>query len=244
LLELDEFVSALTRMAAEKLPSVEKRGGLASQLEAFLSRYCGEQVQSFIDDALEVDALLDDREVLMVLYRSRPRLHVIFAAYAIAARDREKNKLSEKQEAAAVAAIMAAHHADHAITGASVGEAFQKLTLDFPAWHAMMRDGRMLDRDFTQREATTIFVKINLAEELYQVNPPATGEATVCYDEWELMVVALVREKVGCDAGEPFATSLESFLLLIFIPAYRSLLKPKGIDVPLAREELEGTALS
>lgn len=92
--------------------------------------------------------------------RSRPRLHVIFAAYAIAARDREKNKLSEKQEAAAVAAIMAAHHADHAITGASVGEAFYKLTLDFPAWHAMMRDGRMLDRDFTQREATTIFVKV------------------------------------------------------------------------------------
>jgi len=172
-------------MAAEKLPSVEKRGGLAGQLEAFLSRYCGEQVQSFINDALEVDALLDDRDVLMVLYRSRPRLHVIFAAYAIAARDREKNKLSEKQEAAAVAAIMAAHHADHAITGASVGEAFQKLTLDFPAWHAMMRDGRMLDRDFTQREATTIFVKINLAEELYQVNPPATGEATVCYDEWD-----------------------------------------------------------
>ena len=45
--------------------------------------------------------------------------------------------------------------------------------------------------------------------------------------EFEQMVVLLAREKVP-DSTEPFATTLESFVGLIFVPTYRALLKKRG----------------
>ena len=51
--------------------------------------------------------------------------------------------------------------------------------------------------------------------------------------EFELMVARLAREKIP-RSSEPFAQTLDAFLSLVFVPTYRTVLKRKGIVVPLA----------
>ena len=51
---------------------------------------------------------------------------------------------------------------------------------------------------------------------------PNDDEATCTCGEFEQMVTRLAREKVP-DATEPFEATLDAFLTLHFVPAYRSL---------------------
>ena len=91
----------------------------------------------------------------------------------------------------------------------------------------------MIDAQFTQREATYILVRVNLADELYSDEEPgADDEATCTAEEFELMVARLAREKVP-ESSEAFASVLDSFLSLVFVPTYRTVLKKKGILVPV-----------
>ena len=62
----------------------------------------------------------------------------------------------------------------------------------------MMRDGDLIDKQFTQREATEIFVRVNLADELYSADSSAdSADTAIDADEFHLMVARLAREKVG-----------------------------------------------
>ena len=82
-------------------------------------------------------------------------------------------------------------------------------------------------------------MRTNLAEELYSKEPPeeAKGEDdfTANVEEFEICVARLAKEKVP-DAAEPFEETLDSFLSLVFIPTFRTILKKKGIAVPVAPE--------
>ena len=91
----------------------------------------------------------------------------------------------------------------------------------------------MIDATFTARESTYIFVRTNLADELYAADSPSDDEATCTCEEFELMVARLAREKIP-RSSEPFAQTLDAFLSLVFVPTYRTVLKRKGIVVPLA----------
>ena len=54
-------------------------------------------------------------------------------------------------------------------------------------------------------------------------------------DEFELLCARLANEKVS-NTDVPLAESLDTFLTLFFAPTYRTLLKKRGIEVPLARK--------
>lgn len=69
LLELAEFVGAVTRMAYERLPHLVTKGGLAAQMDEFVNSYLEPQIDRVMCD--EVGQLLDDRQVQLVLYKHR-----------------------------------------------------------------------------------------------------------------------------------------------------------------------------
>lgn len=104
--------------------------------------------------------------------------------------------------------------------------------MSIEGWFAMLKEGSMIDSKFTQREATYIFVRVNIADELFAPELKEDSEAAATVDEFELMVARLAREKVP-DSNEPLETTLDSFINLIFTPAYRAALKRRGAFVPM-----------
>lgn len=224
LLELAEFCSALTRMAAEKLPSLEAEGGLAVQMSQFLELYCIPQLLDFTDDPLP--DVIARRDVQMVLYRHRARIAFIFGAFAI-----------ENHGAGAAKGCKNSFERADAVTAAAAEWAVSRtgvlgtMSLTFEAWITMMQDGNMFDKEFTKREATEIFVRVNLVDELFAPEAPSDDEKTTSIDEFESMLARLAREKVPGQVS--FAAMLESFISLKFVPAYRRLLKKRGYAVPV-----------
>ena len=64
------------------------------------------------------------------------------------------------------------------------------------------------------------------------------GDGTVTMEEFRQMVARLAHEKVP-NATTPFHETLDSFITLIFVPAYRTALKKRGIAVPYAPSEVD-----
>ena len=59
-------------------------------------------------------------------------------------------------------------------------------------------------------------------------------------DEFGQLCARLANEKVP-NADGSFAETLDTFLTLFFAPTYRTLLKKRGVNVPLAIKPLERT---
>lgn len=116
-----------------------------------------------------------------------------------------------------------------------------KGVMSLEVWQRVVKEGNLVDNTFTLREATSIFVRVNLDDELYaeegtnvaQRERAAKDEAACDFGEFELMIGRLAREKI-LEASEPLASTIDSFLHLIFIPTYRKLLKPRGVVVPIS----------
>lgn len=225
LLELAEFVCALTRVAALKYAALEKEGGVAAQMDRLLSINCKPQFDSIVNDPLS--ATLDTRDVHVVFYRHRPRLSVIFGAYCM-----------ENDGSGAISACLTSKEKMNVISSAAAEWGLSRTgvlgttTLSCEAWIKMAKEGHMISVDFTQREATEIFMRVNLIDELFAVESPSEDEKTASMDEFELMVARLAHEKV-VDAAGPFASTLDAFLTLIFVPTYRKILKARGYTVPV-----------
>ena len=101
----------------------------------------------------------------------------------------------------------------------------------------MLKEGNMFDAKFTQREATYIFVRTNLEDELYACdNSNDDSEDFTCNaEEFETCVARLCNEKVPEAYNEKYSVTLDSFLSLVFVPTYRTVLKKRGVTVPVEK---------
>lgn len=126
LLELAEFVGALTRVAAKRFPLLEKSGGLAAQASHVIIQFVVPHVRSLLEDSMS--RLLEQRDVQLVLLRHRPRMFIIFGAYALGEKlaRRGAKPLSGKEFAAA---LDAAAQAD--MRGDDISD---PLTIGLEAW--------------------------------------------------------------------------------------------------------------
>ena len=242
LLQLSEFVGCVTRMASERLPSLASSGGLAGQTSEFIARFLEPQLRALLADHFG-EVTLTSRQVQLVLLRHHPRLAVIFAAFAGLEQRQQVagsgggrsvavkggNAQAAARAAAAVAAAVASDTGEDGTDG---------LAMNLETWGRFLKEGGMLSNDFTQREATHIFVRANLFDELYAGDVPDNSDMTVTMEEFRQMVARLAHEKVP-NATTPFHETLDSFITLIFVPAYRTALKKRGIAVPYAPSEVD-----
>ena len=79
-------------------------------------------------------------------------------------------------------------------------------------------------------------MRVNLDNELFnEVEKDERDGASCNEEEFESMVARLAREKIP-ESDEPFEVTLDSFLSLMFVPAFRGALKKRGVAVPLASD--------
>ena len=70
-------------------------------------------------------------------------------------------------------------------------------TMSMAEWEAMLKAGRLVDRNFTAREATQCFVKVNLTDEIFVSNKEGDTEMECTYDEFATMVARMARAKTS-----------------------------------------------
>ena len=206
-LEHPEFVCALTRMAYERFPHLELQG-LDVQTRHFFDEFLTPNVRAVLDDPLGQQ--LNGRPCQAVLRKHYPRLQAVFDCYAAADKTLSpggKGSPSKKARAAAAA------------------------TINDEEWGEMLRDAKLVDKAFTLREATMIFVKVNLQDELFHASDQDNfdSEMECTFDEFQLMIGRLVREKVpeNADTDEPFEATLDTYLELILLPTLEKAIKAR-----------------
>ena len=90
----------------------------------------------------------------------------------------------------------------------------------------MVKEGALLDDNLTMLVLTTLFSRVN-------ADAAADGSdadtATLSVDEFIFLLALCTNAKYPVEnrAGEPFHTTWESFLQLIFVPRYKKLLRNK-----------------
>jgi len=190
-LEHPEFVNALTRMAYERFPQLESQG-LDVQMSHFVDEFLTPNVKAVLDDPLGQE--LGGRPCQAVLRRHYARLERVFSAYAAADKVQSPKKGSKARKE-------------------------EQATINDAEWGQMLDDARLIDKMFTLREATMIFVKVNLQDELFHASDQSSFDSAMecTYDEFQLMIGRLVREKVP-ENGEPFEATLDTYLELILLP--------------------------
>ena len=124
---------------------------------------------------------LENRPVQLVLYRHRARLSAIFAAFAglesvraVASPGSLKGSSGKSggmadspvKRAAAAKAVSAVNAHFEGGGGGGDHDPLASLYLSLEGWESMLREGNMLDGRFTMREATYIFVKVNIQDEV------------------------------------------------------------------------------
>ena len=143
----------------------------------------------------EIGHALNGRPCQAVLRKHRKKLEEVFLTYAAA---------------------------DKAITSGGLASAN---SINEAEWSEMINDSQLIDKNFTKREATMIFVVTNLQDELYSCKNFA--EPMECtYDEFALMIGRLVREKVppNPESTESFEETLNTYLELILLPTFKKTL--------------------
>ena len=101
-------------------------------------------------------------------------------------------------------------------------------TVSLPELIFAMKEGRMLDNTLTVAKLTSIFARTNATNE-----DDADGDDDVqelCFEEFVQLIAAVCDTKVPADTreGVPFELTLQSWLHLIFLPKFRTILKDKA----------------
>ena len=101
-------------------------------------------------------------------------------------------------------------------------------TVSLPELIFAMKEGKMFDNNLTVAKLTSLFARINTAAE-----DDADGDddaQELCFDEFVKLVAAVCDTKVPADTreGVPFELTLQSWLHLIFLPKFRTILKDKA----------------
>ena len=120
-------------------------------------------------------------------------------------------------------------------------------TLNMNEWHTMLREAKLIDARFTVREATLVFVKVNLHDELYHSWDEFDSEFECTYDEFQLMIARLVAEKAdaGWRVAGAFDVTLNAYLDATLLPIFARLVrdrKEKGLVYYKAKETVGGDA--
>lgn len=107
-------------------------------------------------------------------------------------------------------------------------------TLNMNEWHTMLKEAKLIDSEFTVREATLVFIKVNLHDELYHSWDAFDSEFECTYDEFQLMIARLVAEKAdaGWRAAGAFDVTLNAYLNATLLPIFARLVrdrKEKGL---------------
>ena len=104
----------------------------------------------------------------------------------------------------------------------------EQATINDAEWGQMLDDAKLIDKMFTLREATMIFVKVNLQDELFHASDQSSFDSAMecTYDEFALMIGRLVREKVppNPESTESFEETLNTYLELILLPTFKKTL--------------------
>ena len=100
-------------------------------------------------------------------------------------------------------------------------------TVSLPELIFAMKEGKMFDNNLTVAKLTSIFARTNSAAE-----DDADGdddEQELCFEEFVQLVAAVCDTKVPADTrkGVAFELTLQSWLHVVFIPTYNSLLAAK-----------------
>ena len=161
--------SVVPRGSYESFPAVVAEGGLALQTANFIQTFLEPQLEILMTD--DFGQFLQTRPIQLVLFKHRPRVSVIFAAYA-ALGDRGGNKKAviEARKAAdfakrptslahvvvggeqrgASAGTDGGHGGDEAAGG---GDPTAGVVMNMDEWNTMLREGKMIDGLFTQVRA-------------------------------------------------------------------------------------------
>ena len=98
-------------------------------------------------------------------------------------------------------------------------------TLNFPELMFMMKQGGMIDANLTVAQVTAIFAQVNAQADDDGERDDDSQELN--FTEFKNMIYRIANAKIPKKdrGGEPFEYTWHSFLQLVFLPRYRSIIK-------------------
>lgn len=162
-------------LPAGQLESQGLDHGLDVQMSHFIDEFLTPNVKAVLDDPRGEE--LGGRPCQAVLRKHYARLEKVFSAYAAADKVQSSKKGSKARKE-------------------------EQATINDAEWGQMLDDAKLIDKMFTLREATMIFVKVNLQDELFHASDQSSFDSAMecTYDEFQLNDDRPARAREG--AGE------------------------------------------